>query len=95
MRAGILKQRTTDVDIKLYALQCMAETKSFEYSRAYLENLRGEIDVDNPPPLVGGDGSGADRRAWRQRSFVGASGRVVAPLRRAAMTPPPPSHTCL
>ena len=37
--ADILKQRTTDVDVKKYAVKLMQVTRSFEYTLDYLEKV--------------------------------------------------------
>ena len=34
---GILKQRTEDLDVKKFALRCMEETESFEYTKQTLK----------------------------------------------------------
>jgi geranylgeranyl diphosphate synthase type 3 len=39
----ILKQRTSDVDLKKHAIQLMKETGSFEYARNVLDTLKNDI----------------------------------------------------
>ncbi|KAI9503162.1 isoprenoid synthase domain-containing protein [Coemansia spiralis] len=40
---SILRQRTTDENVKRYAVSLMAKARSFEYTRAYLEKLEAQI----------------------------------------------------
>jgi len=52
-----LKQHTTDVDLKKFALSCMEETNSFEYTRGVLRGLYREMmqeieALGGNPPLV-------------------------------------------
>jgi geranylgeranyl diphosphate synthase type 3 len=52
----ILKQKTEDVDIKKFALHCMEQTRSFEYTRGVLRALLQELqtriaELGGNPPL--------------------------------------------
>lgn len=40
---NILKQRTTDADVKRYACVLMKETNSFKYTREFFENSKAEV----------------------------------------------------
>jgi len=42
----ILKQRTTDIDLKKHAISLMDEAKSFDYAKKVLENLKVEINEE-------------------------------------------------
>lgn len=43
---NILKQRTTNVDVKRHAIDYMEKVGSFEYTRAKLDGLRDDIDAE-------------------------------------------------
>ncbi|KAJ2042875.1 hypothetical protein GGI01_002816 [Coemansia sp. RSA 376] len=42
---SILRQKTTDLHVKKYAVSLMEKAESFEYTAAYLEQLEGQIDA--------------------------------------------------
>lgn len=55
---NILKQKTTDEEVKRYALRYMESTGSFEYSKRVIEELRGKTEehVRGIEALLGPEG---------------------------------------
>lgn len=70
---NILKQKTTDEEVKRYALRYMEKMGSFEYSRAVIEELRGKTDT-----LVRGIEEGLGREGKEGgEALRGMLGRLV------------------